>query len=86
MSHLGTKFLLVSVRNYPNATKPKGYKMTRKDFELIAGVISDLMADFNNCGSDAVSLSIVAEELADALARTNDRFNRETFLKACGAN
>jgi hypothetical protein len=58
--------------------------MTRKDFELIAGVISQLSADFNNGGEDTVSLSIVAKELASALAGTNERFNRETFLTACG--
>ena len=60
--------------------------MTRKDFELIAGVISQLSADFTNGGEDTVSLSLVAGELADALADTNERFNRETFLKACGVN
>jgi hypothetical protein len=58
--------------------------MTRKDFQLIADVIARLSADFTNGGEDVVSLSLVAEELADALATTNDRFNRETFLTACG--
>ena len=58
--------------------------MTRKDFQLIADVMARLSADFTNGGEDTVSLSLVAEELADALAGTNDRFNREMFLKACG--
>jgi hypothetical protein len=58
--------------------------MIKKDFELIARVIYQLSADFNNCGEDTVSLSIVAKELASALAGTNERFNRELFLTACG--
>ena len=58
--------------------------MTRKDFELLAGVLNRLNADFNNCGDDSVSLALVAEELADALAGTNERFDRAKFLKACG--
>lgn len=60
--------------------------MTRKDFELIARVFSDLNADFNNGGSDSVSLSLVAEELADALATTNGAFDRVRFLAACGVS
>lgn len=60
--------------------------MTRKDYELIARVMADLNADFNNGGEDTVSLSIVAGQLADALEDTNPRFNRELFLTACGVN
>jgi hypothetical protein len=59
--------------------------MTRKDFQLIADTVARLYKDFDCSPSeDTVSLSLVAEELADALATTNDRFNRETFLTACG--
>lgn len=57
--------------------------MTRKDFQLVADVIARLSADFNNGGEDTVSLSLVAEEMADALATTNPNFDRERFLKAC---
>jgi len=60
--------------------------MTRKDYELIAGTLKALHDDFSNCGSDEVSLSLVAQELASALAGTNPLFNREKFLKACGIN
>lgn len=60
--------------------------MTRKDYELIAGVLSNLYADFNNGGEDTVSLSLVAQELAEVLETDNPRFNRETFLRACGIN
>ena len=59
--------------------------MTRKDYEMIAGVISSLYQDFDCSPSeDTVSLSVVAEELADKLQTTNTRFNRELFLTACG--
>jgi hypothetical protein len=58
--------------------------MSRKDYELIARVFADLNSDFNNGGSDAVSLEIVAKELARALWGDNARFNETTFLKACG--
>jgi hypothetical protein len=58
--------------------------MTRKDFQLIADVMAGLSADWKTSWTDTVSLSLVAEELADALATTNERFNRETFLTACG--
>ena len=58
--------------------------MTRKDYVLIAQTLSDLMKDFNNCGDDSVSLSLVAEELADTLANDNPRFDRARFLEACG--
>lgn len=60
--------------------------MTKKDYELIASTLAELMADFNNSGDDSVSLSLVCGELSDALAKENPRFNREIFLKACGVN
>jgi hypothetical protein len=60
--------------------------VTKKDYELIAGVMERLSADFNNGGEDTVSLSLVAEELATALADTNPRFDRARFLTACGVN
>ena len=58
--------------------------MTKKDYEIIAGVMSRLSADFTNGGEDTVSLALVAAELADSLADTNPRFSRELFLDACG--
>jgi hypothetical protein len=60
--------------------------MTKKDYELIAGVMANLSADFNNDGEDTVSLSLVAQELADVLSTTNPRFDRARFLSACGVN
>lgn len=60
--------------------------MTRKDYVLIADTLSNLMKDFNNGGDDSVSLSLVAQELADTLATDNPRFDRARFLTACGVN
>jgi hypothetical protein len=60
--------------------------MTRKDYVLIADTLANLMSDFNNGGEDSISLSLVAQELADALQADNDRFDRERFLTACGVN
>jgi hypothetical protein len=58
--------------------------MTKKDFVVIASTLDRLRLDFDMDGEDTISLRLVAEELADSLARTNDRFNRDTFLTACG--
>jgi hypothetical protein len=59
--------------------------MTHNDYALIAQVFADLNSDFNNGGSDEVSLSIVAQELARALENDNPRqFHESAFLKACG--
>jgi hypothetical protein len=60
--------------------------MTRKDFELIAVVISNLVARQKDAGAFANNpeLKEVAEELAIALAATNPLFNQARFLSACG--
>jgi hypothetical protein len=61
--------------------------MTKKDFELIAGVFSKRLevAGFDKKGSaDRALITNLAEQFAEALAGTNDRFNAETFLKFCG--
>ena len=55
--------------------------MTRKDYILIADVIAQFT---KQDGHAMVSPALIAGELATALAGTNDRFNREIFLKACG--
>jgi hypothetical protein len=54
--------------------------MIKKDFELIARV----MSQFTGEGKSMVSPDLIAGELASALAGTNERFNRELFLTACG--
>jgi hypothetical protein len=62
--------------------------MTKKDYELIAGVIAELVEHKRDKGAFAHNpeLSTVADFFADTLADTNPRFNREIFLKACGVN
>ena len=52
--------------------------MTRKDFQLIADVIATSWHGSQDTRED------IANRMADALASTNDRFNRDIFLKACG--
>ncbi len=52
--------------------------MTRKDFELIARVLKDIIQ------TDTRHLEYIAAEFADALKSTNANFDRERFLKACG--
>jgi hypothetical protein len=54
--------------------------MTRKDFELIAGIIVSAYY------LDADQKETIAKDFADELSMTNARFNRETFLNACGVN
>ena len=60
--------------------------MSRKDYELIAGVflanITGAMEIGHDCSVDA--LSQVAAELAYALWDVNENFDRVRFLKACG--
>ena len=60
--------------------------MTRKDYELIAEVLNRLNTDFNNGGSDEVSLTLVIKELSNAFETDNSRFNSEKFLRASGIN
>ena len=50
--------------------------MTRKQFELIAEVISKLDVDNEKRAEIAIAFS-------DALASTNERFNTTTFTVAC---
>ena len=53
--------------------------MTRKDFQLIAGVIADLSGVM-----DEEVMQMLSEDMADALADTNTQFDRTRFLSACG--
>lgn len=59
--------------------------MTRKDFELIAGVIQDQRDHRAATVDDQKSvLDAVAKRLADKLSTTNPNFNRDRFLRAAG--
>lgn len=67
--------------------------MTRRDFELIAATIRDSRsaapegsehADTWFAGFRAAHTEL-AHDFADELVATNPRFDRERFLRACGA-
>lgn len=57
--------------------------MSRKDFQLIAEVIRLLPSFECSQAGDIVRHSAVVARFAEALARTNPRFNRERFEAAC---
>jgi hypothetical protein len=54
--------------------------MTKKDFQLIASVFKELGYSTDNIREGRI---VFAQDIADALATTNPRFDRERFLKAC---
>lgn len=54
--------------------------MTRKDYELIAGVLKNFTGDTN----DTIDRDAIAYDLADALALDNPRFQHDAFLIAAG--
>lgn len=56
--------------------------MTKKDYELIAGVFYGL--NFGATDERRATTNMIAERLASALAQANHRFDRAKFLKACG--
>jgi len=51
--------------------------MTRKDFQVIAEAIKDINA--RKAHGDRI-----AELMAEALKKTNPRFDKKRFLTACG--
>jgi hypothetical protein len=53
--------------------------MTRKDYLLIANVLKNANEDNYD-----YALTPLIKWFADDLATDNPRFNRETFLSACG--
>lgn len=60
--------------------------MTKKDFELIAGVFAKAQASldsgFHLTADNLMQLLVLMME--EKLANTNPRFESETFLTACG--
>ena len=56
--------------------------MTRKDFELLACAIRDVRARGLHPAYD-LALDDLASELGARLGRTNDRFDRQRFERAC---
>lgn len=55
--------------------------MSRQHYQFIADVISAMP---DHAATLRAQKRSVALAFADALARTNPRFNRERFLRACG--
>ncbi len=59
--------------------------MTKKDYELIAKVISLFLDNGDNDQIDGIAgVEIITRQLANIFALANDRFNEEKFLLACG--
>ena len=54
--------------------------MTRKDFEIIAGIIAQMNPISENAQGYKVAL---VEHFADNLTVTNPNFDKERFIKAC---
>ena len=57
--------------------------MTRKDFELIARVVSDAMDECNMSGTSSVRIELV-RLLCEGFSECNDRFDAARFRRACG--
>lgn len=61
--------------------------MTKKDYELIAGVYAEEMAFYDSYGDDQLDPKAIiasnAMQMADALRTTNPLFDKQRFLKAC---
>ena len=67
--------------------------MTKKDYVLIAGVVSARLdaasaaakdVDSTEDGSTVSHCAAMARDFADVLERENPRFDRARFLAACG--
>lgn len=57
--------------------------MTKKDFELIARVLSNARVTFDN-PQQTIALNGAAFAFAFELATVNGRFDKERFLRAAG--
>jgi hypothetical protein len=63
----------------------KEQQMTKKDFQLIAGVVNGSMQNWDGFTPEAQEAIIgLARSLSIKLQDTNPRFNRDLFLTACG--
>lgn len=70
--------------------RTKGPNMTRKDYVSIAAILAKrgchIAQDNNFAEGWHAATSAITHAMADMLARDNQRFDRERFLKACGIN
>jgi len=60
--------------------------MSRKDYCAIAEAIRSTRAITDDGHGQTLAVDIVAERIADVMAKDNPRFDRERFYRACGAN
>lgn len=70
-----------------NARMHEGEYMTRKDFELIAKALAQPIEAFDTAAESHAARCAWAQtctNVAEALRSTNQRFDFERFLKACG--
>jgi hypothetical protein len=59
--------------------------MTKKDYELIASEIKEMVEMTKNYDSPAYNVvHTLAHNLAGTLKKENERFDYHKFLKACG--
>jgi hypothetical protein len=58
--------------------------MTRKDVELIAATIKAARCDTPYRQDRIDALNDLTRDFADRLKATNQQFNRDKFLRACG--
>lgn len=58
--------------------------MTRKDFELIAGIINKYMVSEELNIKERLILQEISRDFSIILQTTNPNFDRGRFMKACG--
>lgn len=58
--------------------------MTAKDFNLIAEILRDLVADYRKDDRASEIVEDVCHEFAHRLGKTNEKFQEELFLDKCG--
>lgn len=59
--------------------------MTKKDFEAIARAVSDTWDDPIVCETPGASIgvNVLANRIADVCVESNERFDKDRFLRAC---
>ncbi len=60
-------------------------KYTKATFEMVASTIKARIEDPSSLGARACVRGLAAD-FADQFAASNPRFDRERFMKACGAS
>jgi hypothetical protein len=58
--------------------------MTRKDYQLIANAVKKVRDGYEHIPTAELAINSVAHELARALRVTNNHFDSDKFLAACG--